>query len=133
MHHEPIKQGYKLTEIGVIPNDWEVKKIGQFTDCTAGGTPSTKVPEYWNGDIRWMNSGELNYKIVREVENRITKEGLKNSSTKLIPPFCVLIGLAGQGKTRGTVALNKIELCTNQSIASIFPNENFYYKYLYYN
>jgi len=45
-------------------------------------------------------------KFVSEVEGRITTEGLKNSSTKLVPSKCVLIGLAGQGKTRGTVAIN---------------------------
>jgi type I restriction enzyme S subunit len=80
-----------------------------------------------------MNSGELNLKIVREVEGRITVEGLKSSATKLIPKNCVLIGLAGQGRTRGTAAVNLIELCTNQSIAAILPNESFDSLYLYYN
>jgi type I restriction enzyme S subunit len=113
--------------------EWEVRQIGDFTDCTAGGTPSTAVHAYWGGTIRWMNSGELNLKSVHEVEGRITDLGLKNSSTKIIPPHCVLIGLAGQGKTRGTVAINTVELCTNQSIAAIFPNEKFVPEYLYYN
>ena len=72
-----------------------------------------------------MNSGELNLKIVNDVEGRITSLGLKKSSTRLIPANCILIGLAGQGKTRGTVAINTVELCTNQSIAAIFPNSQF--------
>ena len=113
--------------------NWEVKHVGEFTDCTAGGTPSTRVSDYWSGDIRWMNSGELNLKMVTEVEGRITNEGLRNSSTKIIPANCVLIGLAGQGKTRGTVAMNLVPLCTNQSIAAIFPNPTFVSEYLYYN
>jgi type I restriction enzyme, S subunit len=113
--------------------NWEVKHVGEFTDCTAGGTPSTRVSDYWGGDIRWMNSGELNLKMVAEVEGRITNEGLRNSSTKIIPANCVLIGLAGQGKTRGTVAMNLVPLCTNQSIAAIFPNPTFVSEYLYYN
>ena len=80
-----------------------------------------------------MSSGELNLKIVREVAGRITDDGLKNSSTHFIPPFCVLIGLAGQGKTRGTAAYNTFSLCTNQSIAAIYPNDDeFNSKYLYY-
>ena len=112
---------------------WETKRIGEFSDCTAGGTPSTHVAEYWGGTIRWMNSGELNLKIVHEVEGRITERGLRESSTKMVPPRCVLIGLAGQGKTRGTVAMNTVALCTNQSIAAIFPNEAFVPEYLYYN
>jgi len=65
-----------------------------------------------------MNSGEINLKKIESVEGRITDAGLKNSSTKILPRNCLLIALAGQGKTRGTVALNKIELCTNQSIAA---------------
>jgi type I restriction enzyme S subunit len=80
-----------------------------------------------------MNSGELNLKTVYEVEGRITELGLKNSSAKIIPPKCVLIGLAGQGKTRGTAAMNYVELCTNQSIAAIFPSQSFVSEYLYYN
>ena len=115
-------------------DEWQEKKLGEITKITAGGTPSTTKIEYWNGNIKWMNSGELNLKYVYEVQGRITEEGLKNSSTKLIPKNCVLIGLAGQGKTRGTVAINFIELCTNQSIASIFPNyQSFIPLFLYFN
>jgi len=121
------------TRLPGFHGEWEVKRIGEFTDCTAGGTPSTSVPAYWGGSIRWMSSGELNLKRVREVEGRITEKGLANSSTKMIPEKCVLIGLAGQGKTRGTVAMNFVELCTNQSIAAIFPNLAFVPEYLYYN
>jgi type I restriction enzyme S subunit len=121
------------TRLPGFGGEWEVKKIGDFTGCTAGGTPSTAVSAYWGGSIRWMNSGELNLKKVNEVEGRINEHGLKNSSTKIIPAYCVLVGLAGQGKTRGTVAMNTVELCTNQSIAAIFPNQTFNPYYLYYN
>jgi len=103
---------------------WSKKEIGKITPVSAGATPSTSSPEYWNGDIPWMNSGELNFKRIYSVSNRITELGLKESSTKIIPQGCVLIGLAGQGKTRGTAAINYIELCTNQSIASIHPNKD---------
>lgn len=112
---------------------WGSKAIGDFTDCTSGGTPSTSVASYWRGAIRWMSSGELNLKIVYDVEGRITELGLKSSSAKMIPEKCVLVGLAGQGKTRGTVAMNMVPLCTNQSIAAILPNHEFASEYLYYN
>jgi restriction endonuclease S subunit len=128
-----LKQGYKQTDVGAIPEDWDLKLIGNFTEVSTGGTPSTVKSEYWGGDIRWMNSGELNLKKVNEVHNRITEIGLNNSATKIIPKNCILIGLAGQGKTRGTVAINKVELCTNQSIAAIYPNNSFSYDYLYFN
>lgn len=115
--------------------EWQLTTIGDIAiKIQAGATPSTLKKEYWGGDIRWMNSGELNLKMVREVENRITQSGLRNSSTKLIPENCVLIGLAGQGKTRGTVAMNMVELCTNQSIAAILPNSKIFSShYLYQN
>jgi type I restriction enzyme S subunit len=121
------------TRLPGFNGEWEVKRVGDFTDCTAGGTPSTRISTYWGGNIRWMSSGELNLKNVYEVEGRITESGLNNSSTKIIPCKCVLIGLAGQGKTRGTVAMNHVALCTNQSIAAIFPNLEFVPEYLYYN
>ena len=127
-----IPQGYKQTELGIIPDDWEAKRISDFTSIITGGTPSTLRPEYWGGNIMWMSSGELNKKFVFDVEGRITTEGLLNSSTHIIPPFCVLIGLAGQGKTRGTAAYNYISLCTNQSIAAILPNDKYDSLYLYY-
>ncbi len=80
-----------------------------------------------------MSSGELHQKFVFDVKERITEEGLNNSSTKIIQENCVLIGLAGQGKTRGTIAMNKVSLCTNQSIAAIYPNDSFNSLFLYYN
>lgn len=126
-------QGMKQSEVGYIPKDWTVKNVSELTDCTAGGTPSTKVPAYWGGNIPWMSSGELHLKRVFDVEARITDLGLANSSTKYIPEESVLIGLAGQGKTRGTVAISKIKLCTNQSIAAIFPSKGHSTEYLFYN
>lgn len=101
---------------------WEDIRIGDFSCVIPGATPSTDNPKYWNGTIRWMNSGELNLKYVREVENRITQLGYDTTSTHILPKYCVLLGLAGQGKTRGTAAINLIELCTNQSIAAILPS-----------
>lgn len=125
--------GYKASELGMIPQDWEIRRIGDFTDCTAGGTPSTQVSSYWGGEIPWMSSGELHLKQVYDVAGRITQKGLENSSTKFVPANSVLIGLAGQGKTRGTVAISKIPLCTNQSIAAIFPTDEFNSTFLFYN
>ncbi len=116
-----------------IPIDWSVKRIGKMTKILAGGTPSTGENAYWGGQIKWMSSGELNLKRVYDVEGRITELGLKSSSTRLIPPRCILIGLAGQGKTRGTVAMNMIELCTNQSVAAILPSDQFDEEFLYQN
>ena len=114
--------------------EWEDVTLGNCADLTAGGTPSTKKSEYWGGEIPWMNSGEVNLKQVFSVEGRITQAGLDNSSTKIIPTNSILIALAGQGKTRGTVAINRINLCTNQSIAAIMPHQDILdHDFLYFN
>ncbi len=127
-----IPPGYKPTPIGIIPEDWEVKKLGELGEIVTGGTPSTRIKEYWNGEIKWMSSGEINQKKIIDTKRRITKVGLENSSAKLIPKNSVLIALAGQGKTRGLTAFTKVRVAINQSLAAIIPNTTVYYKYLFY-
>lgn len=124
---------YQKTDLGTFPSDWKILPIHNFTECTSGGTPNTKIHSYWGGKHPWMSSGELHMKYIYNVSKRITDEGLMNSSTKYIPKNSVLIGLAGQGKTRGTVALAKISLCINQSIAAILPSNICNSEYLFYN
>jgi type I restriction enzyme S subunit len=125
-------QTFPKRRFSKFKGEWVEEKISYLDlKVTAGATPDTTNAKYWGGNIRWMNSGELNLKKVYEVKNRISEEGLEKSSTKLLPKFCVLIGLAGQGKTRGTVAMNMIELCTNQSIAAIHPSKKMNNNFLY--
>lgn len=114
-----------MTSLGLLPDDWDVRSIKDCTDVVTGATPSTSVKEFWGGDIPWMSSGELNKKYIDEVDGRITQKGYDNCGTHMVPSNCVLIGLAGQGKTRGTAAINHIPLCTNQSIGSILPKQEF--------
>jgi len=99
--------------------------VGDVAKLTAGGTPSTQVSEYWkNGTVLWFSSGEVHKKRVFSTEKKITESALKNSSAKLIPIHSCLIALAGQGKTKGTVAISEVELSTNQSVAAIMPDES---------
>lgn len=81
-----------------------------------------------------MSSGEVNKKIILDTDVRISQKGFDSCSTKIVPPNSVVIALAGQGKTRGLVALTKVELCTNQSLCAIVPtsdvNSSFLYHYL---
>ncbi|EJG4466061.1 restriction endonuclease subunit S [Enterococcus faecalis] len=99
-----------------------------------GGTPKTSISEYWEPKkIPWMSSGEVNKRRLDKTDNMISEEGLDNSSARWIKKHSVLIALAGQGKTRGTVAVNNINLTTNQSIAAIVPNDNLHYEFIYQN
>lgn len=121
------------TRLGGFDRKWRSARIGDFAACAAGGTPNTSVPRYWGGEIRWMSSGELHLRRVHDVQGRITPAGLAESSAQAFPPGTVLIGLAGQGKTRGTVAIAEVPLTTNQSIAGILPGEQHWPEFVYYN
>ena len=114
-------------------DDWEQRKLSDFTHIIVGGTPSTKKNEYWNGNIPWMSSGEINKKRIYKTDKSITKLGLENLSAKFVPKNSVLIALAGQGKTRGKVAINNIELTINQSLAGLIPTSESYYEFIFYN
>ncbi|MDT2809640.1 restriction endonuclease subunit S [Enterococcus asini] len=114
--------------------DWEQRKLGSESKILTGGTPKTSIPEYWEPKkIPWMSSGEVNKRRLDGTDNMISEEGLNNSSARWVKKHSVLIALAGQGKTRGTVAVNNIQLTTNQSIAAIVPNDNLYYEFIYQN
>ncbi|EGO7922471.1 restriction endonuclease subunit S [Enterococcus faecalis] len=114
--------------------DWELCKLGDCSEILTGGTPKTSISEYWEPKkIPWMSSGEVNKRRLDKTDNMISEEGLDNSSARWIKKHSVLIALAGQGKTRGTVAVNNINLTTNQSIAAIVPNDNLHYEFIYQN
>ena len=80
-----------------------------------------------------MSSGEINKKRIYKTDKSITKLGLENLSAKFVPKNSVLIALAGQGKTRGKVAINNIELTINQSLAGLIPTSESYYEFIFYN
>jgi|TARA_A100001391_G_scaffold183172_1_gene150137 type I restriction enzyme S subunit len=104
----------------LIPAGWRLVAVDEIAKTHAGGTPSTQINEYWEGgDIPWMSSGEIHKKRIIQTDQRITTLGYQNSSAKFFPQKTVLVALAGQGKTRGTVAISEIPLTTNQSIAGI--------------
>ena len=112
--------------------DWEEKKIDDVATCFAGATPSTKIPEYWEeGTIRWMSSGEVNNGQIHDTEKRISQLGFDKCSTKMVKPNSVVMALAGQGKTRGMVAITRVPLCTNQSLCAIETNDEICDDYLY--
>ena len=108
--------------------------IRDVAECYAGATPSTKVAAYWDdATIPWMSSGEVHNGRVSATEKKISQAGYDSCSTKMVPANSVVIALAGQGKTRGTVAITEIELCTNQSLCCIIPNSSVMSDYLYYH
>lgn len=100
--------------------DWEQRKIADVAEIITGGTPSTRIVEYWNPpEVPWLSSGKVHKKYITSTDTMISRKGYENSSATMVRENSVLIALAGQGKTRGTVAINRIPLSTNQSIAAM--------------
>ncbi len=97
--------------------------LGEFCSFVTGGTPKSTVTEYYkNGTVPWLVSGDIHQEEIRDCAKRITKMGVDNSNARFLPTNSVLIALNGQGKTRGTVALLRMEGATcNQSLVAISP------------
>ena len=103
-----------------LPAEWALVELKWVARIYSGGTPDRSRPEFWtDGDIPWLASGCVNQWKVTEPSEYITKKGFEASSARFVPRGAVLIGLAGQGKTKGTAALSLIEATINQSVAAI--------------
>lgn len=117
------KNGEKFPEIRFkgFTEAWEQRKLGELAEIVGGGTPSTSVNSYWDGDIDWYAPAEIGEQIYLESSQRkITEEGLNKSSAKILPIGTVLFtSRAGIGKT----AILQKEGCTNQGFQSIVPNK----------
>ena len=110
---------------------FESVKIGDMFRTTSGGTPTSDKEEFYkNGTIPWLTSGEINQGIIQNVQRRITRLGVDNSSAKLIPVNSVVIAM--YGATAGKVGLLKCETTTNQAVCAVLPNDEFESLYLYY-
>lgn len=120
--------------LGDIPEYWQLSHIGNLVEMGSGGTPDRKKPEYWeNGSIPWMSSGEINDEYIYSTTEHITELGLQNSNAKILPVNTVMLGLIGQGKTKGLTAILKTEVCCNQNLAYLIADEKYlHYRYLFY-
>ena len=112
--------------------EWKEYKIGDIcSKVCSGGTPSSKHSEYYDGDIPWLNTKEINFNRIYSTEKRITEEGLNNSSAKWIEENSVIIAM--YGATAGKTAITKIPLTTNQACCNLTINPTVAdYRYVYY-
>jgi type I restriction enzyme, S subunit len=120
-----------MSEKDKLPKGWELKKLGDIGQIISGGTPSTKNPEYWEGDISWISPADLsNYddKYITKGRKSITDLGLKYSSARLMPKGSVLFSSRAP---IGYVVIAATEMATNQGFKSIIPNNNISSEYLY--
>ena len=115
-----------------IPSEWQTSKLGDIaTRFLSGGTPSTKKPSLWQGDIPWITSKWLNESLYLATgEKFISQEAIKNSATSIIPKGSLIFATrVGVGK----VAINTIDLAINQDLAGIIvPREEHHVPFIAY-
>jgi type I restriction enzyme S subunit len=123
-----IPEGYKKTELGIIPEDWEIKKSYELGKIITGATPSTEIKDFWNGNISWVTPTDIiNKKNIYTTERKITEKGLK--TIRELPENSILVTcIASIGKN---VILKK-RGASNQQINAIIPNKKYNYEFLYY-
>ena len=116
-----------------VPEGWEKKKIAEVCETVGGGTPSTKVSEYWEGDITWIVPSDITKNdclALLDSERKITEMGLRKSSAKMVPAETILMTSRA---SVGFFALMNFEVCTNQGFINIIPHEDELRMYLLFN
>lgn len=132
--HEFVQGRRYRNDESALPDSWIQVNVGTIAEVCNGSTPSRSSPEYWNGDIPWVSSGEVRNNVVYATRERITQLGYDNSSVRLLPSGTVLLAMIGEGKTRGQSAVLEVPACINQNIAGIIPEPDFVDpKYLWYS
>jgi len=126
------QSNFKETEIGKVPEEWDLSSIDEIGEVVGGGTPSTKVQEFWDGDIAWLTPKDLsncNFRYVSRGERNISRKGLEKSSAKILPPNSVLLTTRAPV---GYVAIARNDISTNQGFRSVIPKKGVSSEYLYY-
>jgi type I restriction enzyme S subunit len=118
-----------MKELKELPEGWKWKKLGDVCKTTSGGTPNRGNKEYYDGNIPWVKSGELDRGLIVDTEEKITDLAIKNSSAKVFPKGTLLIAL--YGATIGKLAFLGIDAATNQAICGIYKNNSLDSNYLY--
>jgi type I restriction enzyme S subunit len=125
-----IKQGYKQTEVGLIPEDWSTLTIEEVANVIAGGTPSTSISSYWNGDIEWFTPTEISgAKYSSESVRKISKAGFNNCSAQILPKGAILMTTRA---SIGDLSILLNEACTNQGFQSLISKKDVDNEFLYY-
>ena len=131
--HKAFTGELKIENEKLKEEDWEETTLGKCCKLGSGGTPSKSHPEYYeNGDIPWLKTGEIDWNDIYDAEEKITDDGVANSSAKMFPAESVVVAMYGMGVTRGRAAIIKKPMTTNQAVCVLQPKEKLYNKFLFY-
>ncbi len=106
---------FKHTELGEIPESWEIQTLAQVARLKPGGTPHRANPAYWGGAIPWIKTGQINFATIDRADEYITESGLENSAATIFPAGTIVMAMYGQGSTRGRVGVLGLPAATNQA------------------
>ena len=121
--HVPLRAS-GIPWLGKIPVHWGIWKVGHFAAVGNGSTPSRDNAEYWTeGLIPWLNSSVVNQEEVTEADQFITETAFRECHLPLVKSGSILVGITGQGKTRGQAAVLSFEATINQHLAFITPKK----------
>jgi len=128
-----------VSDLPALPKGWKWTSFGEAFDVQVGATPRRNRPDFWDGDLPWVSSGEVGFCRIAATRESISQLGLESTSTALHPPGTVLLGMIGEGKTRGQAAILDVAACNNQNSAAIRVSESglppeyvyFYLRYVY--
>ena len=108
--------------VGRMPEHWRYARVAYVADVFNGSTPDRDNPDYWEeGDVPWLSSGKVNDGTVTEADEFVTQKALRECSIRMMPAGSVLVGMIGQGKTRGMSAFMEMSACINQNVAAVVP------------
>ena len=118
---------FKRTEIGEVPEEWEVVEIGDVFELKSGATPYRRNTDYYeNGKAHWVKTTDLNDAVILNTEEKITQKAIQETPCSIYPKGTLLIAMYGGFNQIGRTGILGIEASTNQAITALLPNKNFY-------
>ena len=123
--NQHIPQGYKSSPLGIIPEDWEVKRLGEIAEITSGTTPLRANRSYYDGGtIPWVKTTDLNNKELFDTEEYVSEIAVSKTSLKLLPKGTVLVAMYGGFNQIGRTSILGIEATINQALSALICNDN---------
>jgi type I restriction enzyme S subunit len=127
-------EAQKETEIGLMPESWEVVRLCDVCQLSTGTTPSTKRKDYYEGDVPFIKTADILNNRLSTANTFVSHQAVQDYSLKIFPPGTVLMAMYGQGKTRGQVSLLELAAATTQNAAALQPikemDSTFLWQYL---
>ncbi|MDK9783400.1 restriction endonuclease subunit S [Vibrio sp. B172a] len=131
---QKVRQGYKQSEVGIIPDEWDVLLMDEVTDSlSSGATPFRGNSSFYKGSNRWITSGELKYGVINNTIEKISDEAIKKANLKVHPSGTFLMAITGleAAGTRGSCGIVGKPSTTNQSCMAVYPNKKLTSNYLF--